>query len=32
MWVIPAKAGIQAGFLNFTETNLDAGLRRHDEL
>jgi hypothetical protein len=30
--VIPAEAGIQAGFELEPKTNLDAGLRRHDEL
>jgi hypothetical protein len=30
--IIPAEAGtIPGGSLSFTETNLDAGLRRHDE-
>jgi hypothetical protein len=29
--VIPAKAGIQA-VLNLIKMNLDAGIRRHDEL
>jgi hypothetical protein len=30
--VIPAEAGIQAVFELDPETNLDTGLRRHDEL
>jgi hypothetical protein len=30
--VIPAEAGIQAVFEREPRTNLDAGLRRHDEL
>jgi hypothetical protein len=30
--VIPAEAGIQAVFEHELKTNLDAGVRRHDEL
>jgi hypothetical protein len=30
--VIPADARIQATLWSFTEANLDAGMRRHDEL
>jgi len=30
--VIPAEAGIQAVFDRELKTNLDAGVRRHDEL
>jgi len=29
--VFPAEAGIQAGFELAPKTNLDAGVRRHDE-